>query len=322
MISVALCTYNGDQFLEEQLESILRQTVLPDEIVLGDDGSQDFTLEIAERYIPIFFKFGVQFTLMKNTGISNFVRNFERTLNATQGDYIFLSDQDDTWETNRIERSMEVFSSQPRCLLVHGDARLINSTGKDLSRSMFQQLGYTKRLQQRAIHGDALNQLLQRNVVTGATTAIRRELLKLSSPFVDTWIHDEWLAINSAAKGGYFVIDQPLIGYRQHSNNVVGVKPRSLRSVVGYYFASRRGRHFQLVERCESLLTHAQNQAWDDALIHLIRSKYEFEQKRLAFPDSRWGRIPEILKLILNGDYDQFCFRPIRESFRDLSQAK
>jgi glycosyltransferase involved in cell wall biosynthesis len=310
MISVALCTYNGEEFLEEQLESILRQTIRPSEIVIGDDGSVDRTIRIIESYTPKFLDAGVKVVYLPGGEKPGFVQNFERTMKATSGGIIFLSDQDDVWDSRRIEFTLQVFSDHPDCLLVHSDAQLVDSKGKSLDKSLFQALSYGIKRQQVAINGKSFEELLKRNVVTGATAAIRRELIGLSSPFVSSWIHDEWLGINAAALGGYFVTDRKLISYRQHPNNVVGVKSWSIRSSIAYYFASRNGRHKQLVDRGIALLKHSQSRNWDSNLLKLVEKKLEFEQKRQQFSDFRLLRFPEICLLALKGGYRQFCFRP------------
>lgn len=322
MISVALCTFNGEEFLEEQLESILRQSVRPSEIVIGDDGSVDRTIRIIESYTPKFLDAGVKVVYLPGGEKPGFVQNFERTMKATSGGIIFLSDQDDVWDSRRIEFTLEVFSDHPDCLLVHSDAQLVDSKGKSLDKSLFQALSYGIKRQQVAINGKSFEELLKRNVVTGATAAIRRELIGMSSPFVSSWIHDEWLGINAAALGGYFVTDRKLISYRQHPNNVVGVKSWSLRTSIAYYFASRNGRYKQLVDRSKALLKHSQSGNWDSSFSKLVANKLEFEQKRQQFSDFRLLRFPKIFFLALKGDYKQFCFRPYREMIRDFIQSK
>ena len=96
-ISIALCSYNGAQFIAEQLLSILQQTRKPDEIIVFDDASQDKTVEIARRVLELHQGSDVRWAVNvnpRNVGVS---KNFSQSAQATTGDVVFLCDQDDIW---------------------------------------------------------------------------------------------------------------------------------------------------------------------------------------------------------------------------------
>lgn len=103
-ISVAMCTYNGSAFLQEQLDSIAAQTRLPDELVICDDGSSDSTVDIVER-----FAHGVSFRvqLFRNPQNLGSTRNFEQAMRLCTGDLIALSDQDDVWMPEKLARQKQ-----------------------------------------------------------------------------------------------------------------------------------------------------------------------------------------------------------------------
>lgn len=321
MISVALCTFNGESFLATQLESILSQDLLPDEIIIGDDGSTDGTLSILDDYKAKFESLGISTSILPNTGASNLVNNFERTLRATNGDYIFLSDQDDVWCKNRISDSISLFHQNPARLIVHGDAQLIDQFGRQSGKSLFDALEYSRSLQDRANTGMAFELLIQRNLVTGATAAIKRELLLESLPFSPYWLHDEWLAIIAAGKLGYFVTNEDFIQYRLHANNSVGLSSRSLRSLMAFFFASRSGRYSQLVSRFSDLYSRAQKSGFGSQETIAISKAIEFNETRNLFSKRRLARIPKIAREAVNGNYKRFCFKPYREMLRDFLQS-
>ena len=125
--SVAMCTYNGERFLSEQLHSFAAQTVLPDELVVCDDGSTDGTLEILEdfrRTAP----FPVR--IYRNEKNLGYVKNFEKAALLCGGDIIFFSDQDDIWLPEKVEKSLAVFGTEPDVGLLLLLAYTINAQGE------------------------------------------------------------------------------------------------------------------------------------------------------------------------------------------------
>ena len=321
MISVALCTFNGEKFLTAQLESIKRQTHLPDEIIFGDDGSTDNTLSLLSEYKAHFEELGIKTSILAASGAADIVSNFERTLQATQGDIIFLSDQDDVWHEDRISQSVFILENHPEVLLLHGDAKLIDKNGNKHPQTLFENLQYSQLLQNEANSGAAFDLLLQRNLVTGATTVIRRELLSNSIPFSKHWLHDEWLAIIAAAKNGYFVVQNEFISYRLHDDNSVGLQKRSIRGLFAFFFASRRGRYEQLIDRLSELENLAQQEDFKSEHVEKLRRAIEFNMSRKSYPKQRLFRFPQIRKQSENGNYRAFSVKPVVEMFRDFLQS-
>ena len=98
MISVALCTYNGEKYISQQLDSIFSQSMPVDEVVICDDYSEDATCNILEFYAARY----PQIRLIKNEINLGFRKNFEKALTECQGDFIFFSDQDDIWDKDKV----------------------------------------------------------------------------------------------------------------------------------------------------------------------------------------------------------------------------
>lgn len=100
MISVAMCTFNGEKYIKEQIESIINQSLVPDEIVICDDCSKDNTLNIIKETLD---NWPGKVQLVVNEKNLGYRKNFEKSISLCNGDIIFLSDQDDVWNRNKIE---------------------------------------------------------------------------------------------------------------------------------------------------------------------------------------------------------------------------
>ena len=227
MVSVALCTYNGEKYIEEQLNSIISQTVPVDEIVICDDRSADDTIKIVKQVInsaPSSLEIRV-YVNESNLGVT---KNFEKALSLCNGDIIFLSDQDDVWDSNKVAKICNVFDEEENCLLTFTDAFLVDAEGNYLDQNLWK---LTKPVLKEKY--SSLD-FLRSRYVTGATVAIKKELLAYTIPFPECWIHDAWLAINASVYGDIIYIDEKLISYRQHHNNVIGAKKRAILDQIRY----------------------------------------------------------------------------------------
>ena len=231
-VSVALCTHNGARFVADQLRSILEQQPPPDEVVVSDDASTDATVEVVRAEFGRSAPERVRLTVLENPAALGVSRNFEQALAACSGELIALSDQDDVWLPGRLSTAVARFEAEPELLLIHGDAILIDEHGSALG-GLFDSLDATRWELGTIEAGRALDTLIRRNLVTGATTMIRRRLLELARPFDDAWVHDEWLAIIAASAGGVGVLRRPLIEYRQHGANVIGARKLNVGQKAG-----------------------------------------------------------------------------------------
>jgi glycosyltransferase involved in cell wall biosynthesis len=219
-ISIALCTYNGLPFLSEQLKSIAGQTILPLELIVLDDASTDLTVqEICEFSKQAPFTV----TLYENKERLGPIQNFSQAINACQGHYIALCDQDDFWLPNRLELTFqamkvaeEKFGSHVP-LLVHTDLAVVDAAGKSIAPS-FMNLSRIRHCAEKP-----LSKLIAQNFVTGNTILINRPLAKAALPIpAEAAMHDWWLALVAAAVGRIIFIDQPTVLYRQHKTNLIG----------------------------------------------------------------------------------------------------
>lgn len=220
MISVALCTYNGSLYLKEQLDSIASQTRRPEELVIRDDVSTDDTLKIAERF-AVDAPFQVH--IHRNNENVGSTKNFEAAVAACSGDVIALSDQDDVWLPQKLERMEAEFAADPGVGLVFSDALLTDDKMSPLGTRLWR--GTFRPWDQREFAaGRAAAVLLQYNVVTGATMAFRSGLKPaiLPIPTLTDFIHDAWIGLVAAMSSRVKLINDPLVKYRQHSGQQLG----------------------------------------------------------------------------------------------------
>ncbi|MGH9970100.1 MAG: glycosyltransferase family 2 protein [Pyrinomonadaceae bacterium] len=219
--SVAMCTYNGERFVEEQLASIAAQTLLPEELVVCDDVSSDETARIVESFAtdaPFPVRLHVNATNLGST------RNFERAVGLCAGALIALCDQDDVWVPRKLERLAAEFARRPEVGLVFSDAELIDELSRPTGRKLWESIGFRNKEQKRLTGIDAFRDLLTGSTVTGATTAFRARFRSLVLPIPEelALIHDGWLALLVGAVAGISFIAEPLVKYRQHGGQQVG----------------------------------------------------------------------------------------------------
>jgi glycosyltransferase involved in cell wall biosynthesis len=219
-----MATYNGARFVERQLESILGQTLLPTEVLVGDDGSVDDTVEIVRKVLtgrPVAYDVRVN---ERRLGVT---ANFERLIGRAAGDLIVLSDQDDEWLPDRLEIVQDVFLTQPHVAGVFTNAELIGPGSEALGGSLWDAVDFAPRDRRRWAKAP-FDVLMGGNVVTGATLAFRSEARPRFLPFsVHGW-HDYWIAMLLASRGELVALDQPVVRYRLHGANQAGVSPRGL----------------------------------------------------------------------------------------------
>ena len=220
-ISVAFIVYNGARYIRTQLDSILDQTHKVDEIIVCDDASSDNTIEVLEEYKksdPNLF-----FLHYNNKNIGP-TKNIEKSIQACTGDIILLADQDDYWETNKVDTVIKWFEQNPTMNGVFTNGTIMNSNGEidnkyglwDIMSFPYNKVNNSKDLK---LYINTVE-----NSVTGATLAIRNNLPFLKQPFplIKHLVHDRWLAMNLAETNSLGILNEKLIRYRIHSKQAIG----------------------------------------------------------------------------------------------------
>lgn len=209
MISVCVATYNGENYIKEQIDSILCQLSKEDEIIISDDGSTDSTLEILKSYKDSRIKILRHKHNTSYTHSADYTtHNFENALLHAKGEYIFLSDQDDVWLPNKVEVMKTKLLDYG---LVVSDCMVVDSQLSVIHPSYF------------AIHRTKKGVInnLYINAFHGACMAFRKEVLNQAIPFPNSDVgHDFWLGLIATHYYSVEFINQPLILYRRHDNTV------------------------------------------------------------------------------------------------------
>ncbi|MCQ2226741.1 MAG: glycosyltransferase [Bacteroidales bacterium] len=225
--SVAICTYNGEKYIESQLLSIINQTIKVDEIVVSDDGSTDKTYEIITK---IKETSGANIRWTKNEASLGVCANFDKCIKDCSGDIIFLSDQDDIWMENKVEITLEWFKSNPQKEVAFSNAIFIDENNNRYSdRTLLETVGFSPKAMKHFDWGFQIEALLLHNRCTGAAMAFRSSFVpflnidKTATTKNELPLHDFTIALSAASRQVLGYIKQPLIKYRVHASQECGL---------------------------------------------------------------------------------------------------
>jgi glycosyltransferase involved in cell wall biosynthesis len=309
MLSVALCTFNGEQYLAEQLDSIERQTRLPDEIVVCDDRSEDGTVAVIGGFAA---RVGCRVSFCMNPKRLGATQNFARAVSLCRGDIIVPCDQDDLWEPDKLDVLEGIFRDNAELLLAFHDLAVITPEGKPTGRSQWARLQFGRPLQDSFNRGEAFELLLRFNVVTGAAMAFRSSLQRSALPIPEGFVHDEWIGLIAAATGKVQCIDRPLVRYRQHALQMIGPATPNLAGQYRHARANMNHSYFvRMVERTRRL--HQRLLEHSDALLRpeclsLVEEKLSHAQIRLRMRDRALIRWPLAIGEAVRGRYGRFGY--------------
>ena len=203
-ISVCIATYNGEKYIKEQLMSILPQLGVNDEIIISDDNSTDNTLNIIKSINDN------RIIIVTNKGKKGYTPNFENAIKNATGDFIFLSDQDDVWIPAKVQTCMEYFKSVD---FIVSDATIIDDKGNIIYNSFFSI---------RNPYSTLLGNIFKFGYL-GCCMAFKRKIIKVALPFPKKHklcTHDNWLFLVSKTYYNVKIVNEKLIKYRRHNNNI------------------------------------------------------------------------------------------------------
>jgi glycosyltransferase involved in cell wall biosynthesis len=212
-ISVCIATYNGEEYIKEQLASILSQLAEEDEIIISDDNSNDNTVSIIKAFKDERIK------ILTGQGFNSPIYNFENALRHASGDIIVLSDQDDIWEVNKIQAIRTSFKNETKNVaLKMYNGKCIDDCGKVINEDLFKYLHIKEGL---------MNNIIKNSFI-GCNIAFTKELLNYVLPFPKNIpMHDSWLGSNAYIYGNVEFVDEKIFRYRLHTNNY-SIKENSL----------------------------------------------------------------------------------------------
>lgn len=214
MISVVMATYNGEQYVQEQLISILNQTQKPDEIVINDDKSTDATVKII---LDIQQRTEIPITLQVNEKRMGYAQNFRRAIRRAKGEIIFLSDQDDVWLKDKIAICMAVMDSRSEVLAL--------STGYYLSNDVLGERKASNYWESDRLVNVSWKSFIRHPKYPGMAMVFRKDIWRDvdEMEWKPNAAHDWMINQFAAAQGGLYRIGSRTVIYRQHGENTEGV---------------------------------------------------------------------------------------------------
>lgn len=221
-IDVLLATYNGEKYLKEQLDSILKQTYSNIRLIISDDCSNDNTRKILSEYAEKDNRIELYFQ-EKNKG---YLGNFEFLLGKVENELYMLSDQDDVWKEDKIERTYKKMKESDADL-VFTDLEVVDEKLQLIDKSFWRQKGFYKKLRKDKKYN--YRGLFLNNYITGCTILTKKKFTKDILPFPKSKYisHDYWIAIVISQSGNIEYLDYSSIKYRQHEKNLIGNKRKS-----------------------------------------------------------------------------------------------
>jgi hypothetical protein len=221
-VVIVLSCYQGARYIGEQIESIRSQTFRDWALLVRDDGSLDVTPEIVRRYAREDARISLVTDGRGNLGpLGSFGVLLEYALER-QAAYVALSDQDDVWQAEKLERELALLRAHEASAgvghptLVHSDLAVVDRDLRPINPSYLR----FQRLQH--VADDPLRRLLLQNFVTGCTVVLNHALLRVATPVPSVVMHDWWLAQCAAALGTILFLPEPTVLYRQHGANTLG----------------------------------------------------------------------------------------------------
>lgn len=217
-ICIIMAVYNGEAYLAEQIDSLLKNSCQNFTLHIFNDHSQDRSKIIIDEYARKYPDKIYAHHHAENHGV---IRNFLEGTQIVDADYYMFCDQDDVWMPDKIKRSLEAMeqlesSAGDQPCIVFGDAKLVNRDLLELAPSFQRQSGY---------HTDALDpaHILMENKLNGCAILFNRSLRQMLTVFPpEIRMHDWWIALIGSFFGKILYLDEPLLLYRQHEKNVVG----------------------------------------------------------------------------------------------------
>lgn len=216
-VSVAMATYNGEKYIEEQIKSILMNLEANDELIISDDGSTDNTIKIITEII----KKDSRIKLL-NGPKKGVKQNFANAINNCTGEYIFLTDQDDVWIENKVDKVLYCFQKEECTLIVH-DAEIVDENLNEIEKSFFKFRN----------SGKGILKNIWKNTYIGCCMTFKSEIKKHILPIPNNIeMHDQWIGIINEIYGKSYFLNEKLIKYRRHLNNVSQMKHYPINKMI------------------------------------------------------------------------------------------
>jgi hypothetical protein len=302
-VSIALATYNGEKYLQGQLDSIALQTRLPDEMIICDDGSSDSTAQIVSDFsarapFPVIF--------FRNEVRLGSIKNFEEAISHCTCDIIALCDQDDIWLPEKLERQVAMLEQDLELGGVFSDAHLIDQQSRRTGARLWEVNEFTGDAQTKLHHGDGLSDGVTKKKALGCTLMFRSSLVDKIVPIPACWEHDGWIAWMISVYSKIGIIPEALICYRIHPTQQFGVAELSLSEKIRRSKQAGTKMHLEEIEQLLELQQKVQRSgsAQRELYLSFFERKIAYLHMRASLPSNRMVRIRRVLSEV--GNYRRF----------------
>lgn len=326
MISVAMAVYNGEKYISEQLQSILNQTVLPDELVICNDSSTDSSLSLLEEF-KNKASFKVKVKIINHELNKGYAAAFNTALCAVSGDLVFICDQDDYWFSDKIESVVNAFKENPHFQFISHNAICTDSNLNSLEKTLFDY--------------DVIRKLEYGSAIHGCVTCIKKEFLDYALPIPYSYTFDRWFALLAQFLNLKLLIDKPLQYYRRHEKAVtfdtIGKKQTFFDKIAGKIkknyksinkarsmqnFDFQRSKATYLVDFIEKIRSAPVLPSWcDEHLLNIMaenayQKSIAFQNRAEAIKHTGIDRLKAVLSAYKKGHYKPF--KGIQTALDDL----
>ncbi|MBR7131173.1 MAG: glycosyltransferase [Lentisphaeria bacterium] len=240
-ISVVIAAFCGEEFIGEQIRSLLGQSLPPDEIIITDDSPDERMMEVVAEFLP-----DPRIRCFRNEKQLGVNGNFEKALSLATGEIIFFCDQDDVWKSDKIAKMVAALEKSPEADGVFCNSSAVNGQLVPLGFSLWQMRGFTGNMQKKFVSGRQLEVFLKRVTCSTHNIAIRRRVLEYALPFppLDPFYIDTFLGMFIAAHGKWVVLDEELTFYRVHGSNLSSPRSGTPGTQCAAYRRSRSKKSF------------------------------------------------------------------------------
>lgn len=322
-ITVVMAVFNGELFLAEMLESLLAQTSPPDELILVDDASTDGSIGVIHEVLS---EASFPWRLIRHEENRQVTRTFEDGYMAAGGKWVMFCDQDDVWEADKIEAFRARAALHPGASLIFCDCALTDRNLAVTYSSMYRHFGFPALTgeETRVIGSrESCGIFMKQGWVPGMCLMVRKEALVHALPFTDLTFFDQWLIWNGILSGDAVLIDRPLVRYRQHGGNVVGVKDgrhRSVKDLRAYYTGKRQEDKQHMADKLK-LMHGLSGKYRNREAFRLTGQALSFARWRLDFGGTSGIPLTRYLKRVCRGDYEKYVSSVRDNKLKDLIEV-
>lgn len=298
VISIAIAAYNGGKYIAQQLESLLDQTLLPDEIIICDDSEDDLTFQSVEKFLP-----DSRIKYFRNPIPLGVAKNFEKAITLSHGEYIFMCDQDDFWLPEKLEVMTAMLAENEELDCVFCNSVLTDANLEKRNETLWDLRKFTPAMQKKLACSGALEIFCRRVVCSGHNMAFKRRILEYILPFpeLEPFYPDTWIALSVAFNGNIQALDRCLTLYRVHENNASTPAGDNIRAARKARRSSAAERNYMLA--CEILKRSGNTNARKREILENFASHHH---KRSLYSANILYRAMQAFRQLLTLQYSKY----------------